>query len=407
MKFSESLQHGRARVLRLFTPREGYLVFALLVFALVRVRISLWWIVTDDTKMSFLPWLQTIQAHGGFHALREPVGDYFPIYFATLAADSYLGRYLSALGEVKLIPLVFDVVSAVFAYRIVTLLTATRSAGRLRPALAFLAVFALPSFLIDGALWGQCDSYLIGLELGVLFFLLRDAPMRALICFGLAFAMKIQVLFLSPLLLVALLRGRMRWWQMPVVPAVWLLTLTPSLAAGRSVRSALNVFSAQTESFPYLAMNMANWWQWLRDMNFPYRTGVLLGLAAGAAACLLLAWLGWRAKRLTGTWMLFFASASLLIVPFMLPKMHDRYLLPGSVFLVVLTVCDLRFAIPAMLMEVSNLLIFSNYFRQRMDRTTTDVAVLLAVVAIGVVARELAQTWRTGELEPAPEADLL
>lgn len=388
----------RARVLALVTPREAYVLFGLLVLGLIRIRIAMWWIVTDDTAVSFLPWLNTIRTHGGFHALRAPIGDYFPIYFTLLAANSYLGRLLSPLGQIKLIPFVFDVVSAVLAWRIVALLTRERVGAKLLPAIGFLAVFALPSFLVDGALWGQCDSYLIAWELGVVYYLLRDKPVQALACFGLALAMKIQVLFLVPLLLVALLRGRMKWWQLPVVPGVWLLCLLPSVAAGRSVRSALNVFSVQTESFPYLAINTANWWQLLRDGGFPYRAGMVLGLAAGAAAVVVLSWVGWRAKRFAGTWMLFFAAATLLFVPWLLPKMHDRYLLPGGVFLALLAVCDVRFLLPAFMMEVSNLLIFSNYFHQRMNRATTDSGILLCVAALGILAREMTRTWRSGEL---------
>jgi Gpi18-like mannosyltransferase len=379
---------------------------AILFLCLFRLRIALWFIESIDTTVAFVPWVTYIQTHGHLHALKSPIGDYFASYYSVLALASYLSPWLSPLSEVKLIPLVFDLVIAFMAYKIVQLLESEYAGPKpfgwawFKPLLAAIIIFALPSLMVDGAAWGQCDSLYISFLLISVYFLMRHAPIPASLFFGLSLAFKLQAIFLGPFLLVALLRGRFRWWHVVFVPIGSFLTFLPSMFMGRSLGSLLLAYKNQPQSTKDFATNVANFWSLYLRFHLPTSDGFnsTAALLLTIAVAVLVVYIGYTQKVLSTPWLFFFATYTLAIMPYVMPKMHDRYFLSAQVFLVILACHRLRFALAAALMEVSLLLVSVRYFGVTDGRAYLILAILANSAGIGLLCLEL---WSSRKLSQA------
>ena len=69
------------------------------------------------------------------------------------------------------------------------------------------------------------------------------------------------------------------------------------------------------------------------------------------------------------------------VMPYLMPRMHDRYFLPAQLCLVTLTCCDTRFLLPSALLETALLLTFGNYLRTSPQGVGFGEAISTAIVA--------------------------
>ncbi|MEO0665007.1 MAG: hypothetical protein AAFY97_04655, partial [Pseudomonadota bacterium] len=72
-------------------------------------------------------------------------------------------------------------------------------------------------------------------------------------------------------------------------------------------------------------------------------------------------------------------ATSALAMPFLLPKMHDRYFFMGEVLLLMLALTDRRFWPAALLAQVSAVFIYAIYF------DVTGLSAVLSDPALGTV----------------------
>jgi hypothetical protein len=118
----------------------------------------------------------------------------------------------------------------------------------------------------------------------------------------------------------------------------------------------------QGDKFPVLAINIGNPWTALMLLHFNERLGTLLGIAITVAVTIVISVWGSRAVFQTPTNTLMLASFSLLVLPYVMPRMHDRYFFAAEVFLCILSCIDLDFWFPAALVLSASLISYSNYF---------------------------------------------
>lgn len=257
---------------------------------------------------------------------------------------------------------------------------------------AALLVFALPSLILDGSLWGQCDSIYVSFLLATMYYLMRNAPVRSCVCYGLAMCFKFQAIFLAPVLVVALLRRRLSWWQALLVPIIWIVATIPAVLMGRSFYSLISLFVIQSRLFPNVAMNVANPYQYFRVLHISNAVGVWLAGVVTMLAFGALVYIGLIRKRLNRKWFFFFATCSLAVMPYVMPKMHDRYFLPAQVFLVILACCKPRFVIPAVLLEFALVLSYLNFFHNWVILEGMKIALLASTAALFFLLKHLWQT---------------
>ena len=108
----------------------------------------------------------------------------------------------------------FDVICAYLAYKLVRL---RRPQGPL-PAAAFGVVLFAPTVVANSSYWGQVDSEWTAGLLACIYFLLVRREALASLSFSFALAVKVQAVFLLPLLVVLALRREVRWRSFLLVP---------------------------------------------------------------------------------------------------------------------------------------------------------------------------------------------
>ncbi len=191
--------------------------------------------------------------------------------------------------------------------------------------------FILPTVLFNSSGWGQIDSLYTSFLLLCTYLLLKEKPFWAMVAFGMAFSFKSQSIFLLPFLGILFLKGRIRWHHFLLIPAVYVILGIPAALIGRSWPSILTIYLGQLGQFRVLSMNAPNLYIFIA--NSFYDIGLKIGLGIFLLAMAIWGWINWHAK-ITGTHrqIMLMALAVLALVPFVLPKMHDRYFYPVDVF---------------------------------------------------------------------------
>jgi Gpi18-like mannosyltransferase len=289
---------------------------------------------TPDAVKYLIPWYGFARDHG-VGGLSEAFTNYTPFYSYLLLIAAKFDGWGQPLSLVKAISVVFEFGCAIVAAQIVW--RATRLP--LRASLAFCGVWLAPTVLVNGAVWGQADSIWNFFTLLSVSLFMQNR--NGVLPFAVACAVKAQGVFLGPFVLGMVLRRRIHWAWLAAVPVMYVVLAIPVLVAGRPVASLLRVYMDQADTFHYLTMNAANIWVFAGGV--PYAIGVGVGLVLAAAAGLALSVFIMRSKQEGPEFILLVACVSLLLMPYLLPKMHDRYFYAFELAVIALACVNPRY----------------------------------------------------------------
>ncbi len=304
---------------------------------------------TSDTFAFLLPWYDHMRQHG-VRGLGTTFTNYTPFYSYLLLGAVQFDGWASPLHLIKAISFVFEFGCAVVA----SLLVRVCGGRPMTQAAAFVLVWVMPTALYNGAMWGQADSIWTFFCLLSVYLFCRDMPRAALIAFAMAFSVKAQAVFLAPLVFAFVLSGRLHWMWLFGIPVVYLLVAAPALLLGQPIGDVLTVYLNQAGTFERLSMNAANFWMFV-DNRF-YRPGVIAGLGLAAASGLVFSIFVMRSKSFGSPRNVVLAAGlTLLLMPFVLPKMHDRYFYAFELMAIVIATIDPRMGLLALAAQLNGL----------------------------------------------------
>jgi Gpi18-like mannosyltransferase len=309
---------------------------------------------TSDAVQYLIPWYGFARDHG-VGGLGEAFTNYTPFYSYLLLIAARLDGLSQPLSLVKAISAVFEFGCATVVARIVW--RATKAP--LRASLAFSSVWLAPTVIFNGAVWGQADSIWTFFTLLSVSLFMQNR--NGVLPFAMACAVKGQGVFLGPLVLGMILRRRIHWAWLAAVPGVYVLLAIPVLLAGRPIASVFTVYLDQAETFHRLTMNAAN--LWLLAPDVPYAIGIAIGLVLAAATGLALSFFIMRSKQDGPDFILLVACASLLLMPYLLPKMHDRYFYAFELASIALACLNPRYLPFAVIAQVDGVLSYLGFER--------------------------------------------
>lgn len=301
----------------------------------------------SDAVQFLIPWYTFALDHG-IGALAEPFTNYTPFYSYLLliaASFDWLGQPLSL---VKTISAIFELGCAIVAAQMVW--RATRVP--LRASMAFCSVWLAPTVLFNGAMWGQADSIWTFFALLSVAMFMRNR--NGVLPFAIGCSVKAQGVFLGPFVLGMILRRKIHLAWLAAIPGAYAILAIPVLVAGRSLVSVLGVYLGQASTFHHLTMNAAN--VWVFAGGTPYTIGVAIGLVLAAASGLALSIFIAQSKRTGPEFILLVACASLILMPYLLPKMHERYFYAFELASIALACINLRYLPFAVIAQVDGVL---------------------------------------------------
>jgi Gpi18-like mannosyltransferase len=342
--------------------RDTLLVLLLPVGAAMLARAMCMDYAGSDYNNFLSHWYRFFQENGGFQAVAKAVGDYNVPYLYFMAFISYLST--PDLYLIKLFSLVFDVALAWGSLRLVRVLTKDRQGSR-APLIAFAAALLLPTVVLNGAFWGQCDSIYGALAIHAAALLLEGKNKTSVALMAIAFSFKLQAIFVLPLWGVLWLAGKVRFRELWTFPLTYLVTIVPAVLLGKPIGEILGIYFNQMGEYPRLVLNAPSIYQLV-----PYGTEVndallsALGIAAAGVLVLALLALGFLLRdRLDRDLAMGMAVVLCIGVPFLLPRMHERYFFLADVFTLCWACSNVRRVPAAVLAGGSSLMCYIVYLR--------------------------------------------
>lgn len=311
----------------------------IITFISLILRFSLFNCVRGDYTNFLKPWYQRIY-EGGFTSLGQSFGDYTPSYYYLLYFISLFkfdSESIYVLWGIKTISIICDYVIGVFVALIVYHLTR----DKIKSILAyFFTIFGLTVFL-NSSLWGQCDSIYSSFCIISLYYLLKDKPNKAMIFYGFAFCFKLQSIFFLPVIIVFYLRQKMKLRSLLWVIVIYSLLAIPScLASDNFFNRFLEIwavyFNQSANSYKQLTLNAGTFYAMIFT-NFKaeeYISSFALFLSIGIIGTYI--FLIYRSKvEFNSIIWAKVATLFLLVVPYFLPHMHERYFYLADVVVII------------------------------------------------------------------------
>ena len=378
----------------------GLALFGLNVLLLgVIVRLPGIRYTSSDYIYFFRSWYYTIVGEGGVAVLEWGFSNYnVPYLYLLTLATVYLPN-LSPLIVIKSISIIFDFVLAFFVYKCVRF--KYRRTVTI-PCLAALVTILAPFVILNSSVWGQNDSLYTAFLVACLYALLRERQAWAFIAFGLSFSIKAQAMFLAPLFLWLLMRKgvklRYLFWSL----TVYLVTLLPAWFIGRPLGELLLIYFRQVGGYDRLSIDAPNLYEWIPNHYYHWYP---LGIVFTILVVLMIALYVYKSRvDITPDVLFHLATFSTLIVPFFLPKMHDRYFFPASIMAIIFAFYFPKYWYTAVVIGMVSTLVHLRYLYE----VTPVPLPLLAVFSLLLVAVLAWKLMRTIEhqrpaIDPAEE----
>ena len=325
-----------------FTVMDILLFLVLTGFALI-MRYALRNVVAGDYKMFFEPWVATLrEAGGGIKGLSAEFEyvDYTTPYLTILSFIS-ICPFLNTLLLMKLVSIFFDFVAAFAVMAIVYDRTKNMTYG----ILGYGALLMVPTVLTNGAMWAQCDIIFTSFVLWSLYFMLKDKPAWSMAFYGIAFAFKLQTLFLAPLYVILWMKGKVKLKHFLFLPLMYVIGMIPSLLAGKSFWELISVyfFQANGQMDIYaLSHKFPNIYQLIGTDSFLFEyadAGIWVTLGA---LMILMYCFARKQYEMNACLLLRMGMLLTMTVVFFLPHMHERYAILVDVMAIVYVFFDFR-----------------------------------------------------------------
>ncbi len=341
---------------------------------------------TLDYKDFLTRWVQTIREQGGFRALRWNIGNYNVPYLYFLALFSYSS--IRDLYLIKLLSILFDVILAWGAMRLVYCFTDSAK----KVLAAFFIVLFLPTVVLNGAYWGQCDSIYVAFAVWSFYFALKEKPIASVCFIALSFAFKLQAVFLMPVFLIFLFARKMKWWHLVFFPITYVLCVLPAVAFGRPFKSTILLYFNQAGTVGSgLNYNSCSAFAFVRNPENPELLAKIGIVAAFVFLLALYLFCFFLRRRLNDRALLTCGLLISVAVPFLLPHMHDRYFFMADILSVCFAVVFVGLLHVPVLVSFASLMGYCAYLTRRwfLDRPQSmswGAAGLLVVIVTLIVA---------------------
>lgn len=299
-----------------------------------------------DYEQCLSSWTEQLKAIGNISAVSAFAGDYnYPyisiLYFLTLLP-------IPSLYSIKMVSVLFDFLEA-------GLLSATamhvaeddRRYGL--GAIAYALVLFNPLAVLNSGYLAQCES--IWTALGLLSFYLvivKEKPGWGMFAFGMAIAMKLQAVFILPILLVFYFyKKKFSILHMLWIPVAIEVLCLPAIIGGSGWDSAISQYLHLLGEYPFLFYYYPNIWTFFREA--PYYVFGTAAILFTFVTLLLFAVLFIKSgKKFYMQNYVQYAAWTAMTCTMLLPCMHERYNYMAEMLLPVSAIFDKKLRIPAL-----------------------------------------------------------
>jgi len=368
--------------------RKKYFIVACLgvsMFALF-IRILGFQFVSVDYKSYILPWIEHLSQNGHFFGIATIKCNYSPFYLYFISIISFLPENLW-LPSVKIVSCVFDFLLAFVIGKIV--LHICNSKWRALTAYSFVLI--CPTVFFNSGIWAQCESiYAVFVFLSLLYFLKKETAL-ALFFYGVALSIKIQAVFILPFIIFLYFERSFIFNKLFYFFIGFISTVVIGLPFGSFIQMFRAYFKQLISDGDILTMNAPSVFSLFyvnRDETLLGRIGIIFTFAVLFGMLLLLIYKIYNNKSdgnseqsaILHITLFFFCT---LIVPFFLPRMHERYFyLAETASILYAVTIPKRWYISLLIILPSCATYFNFLFGNRASLLPLGLIVLSAVILV-------------------------
>lgn len=315
--------------------------------------------ISNDMTSFLIPWFGEIQRAGGLQALEHQVGDYNLLYQTLIALFSY--SPLDSVSVYKLLSCLFDFLLAFSCGYILCDLLQKDWRRDITFDITYTIILFLPTVVLNSAYWGQCDSIYVTFIIWTLYLLFKRKYRIGFILLGIAFAFKLQSIFIVPFLIYCYCSRRdFSLLNFGYSIFVFWLSGIGGYLQGRNLTDCFKIYFKQSDLYHNMYLNIASFWilvgnnyETLKPMAI-ILTIVILGI--GLYVILL------HQKSLrTPVTFLNTAIWSVWSILLFLPAMHERYTYLLDILLVMLCMLNKKYIVFAIGEILLSLLTYGHY----------------------------------------------
>lgn len=358
--------------------QKNILLFLIVTCLAILARVGGLSFVSADMNDYLLPWAEQFRANSGFSAMRTQIGDYNFLYQAIIILICRLPG--SMVHLYKYISIFFDFLLAISC---AALIRKEKGGTTFCPAFVttYAVVLFLPTVILNSAVWGQCDVIYTVACIFALAALYRRSYAASFIALGLAFALKLQTVFILPVYLyVYICRKDFSLLHFFITLLTLWATGIPAYLQGRSVLAVFQVYLSQVYEYTGMILNTPSIWA----LFFP-SYGHMRLYAMAATALILGLFLyhflnhGLVIRENLESFLIVAAWSAWTCFLF-LPSMHERYSYLSDLLLVLLALLSRKYLPYALVAVCISGITYTNYLQ---DYTLWRVIPYLTPIAAG------------------------
>lgn len=303
------------------------LLFLFVTIIALLVRYSMRDFESGDYLTFLHPWFEELKLNGGFKALSNYPGDYNSPYMTIMAILTYLP--INELYSLKIVSCIFDFLLAISVGLLVRYLVKNN-----KDVLSFIAytlTLFMPPVLLNSGMWCQCDSIYATFVVLAFLYLFKEKYVRSFIFLGIAFSFKLQFIFILPIYIVLYIcNEKFSIINFLIIPLMNFILSLPAIIAGKPIIDCLMVYFKQTNTYKTsLTLNFPNIYNLISgDVAIFYKVGEMISILICA---LMLGYILYKKVKWNNERIFTLTIWFMVILTFVLPGMHERYLFVGEV----------------------------------------------------------------------------
>ena len=360
---------------------KKFLIIAAIIWLALIVRIPGLPSVNQDYNAFLSRWFDTIKTNGGFSALKNSMGDYTQPYLYLLTLGTYTN--INKLFYIKILPFIFEIMAAFFIMKIVNMKYKNEKIGYL----SFGILLLIPTVILNGSVWGQCDIIYTAFVIASIYYILREKPIISILFYGIALSFKLQAIFILPLFAILLFKNRIRIYHLLLIPLTYLVLSIPSLIVGRPLKDILLTYVNQSSEYTNLTYNAPSIYQWFTSSFFSNTTFISnIGIIFTLVVVLSIIYISVKyIKVIKYENIIELSLLFAVIVPFLLPRMHERYFFMADIISLLYAFCFPKKLYVAIIIPLVSLFCYLPFLYNTSTDSIVDLSIVLFIIIIDLL----------------------
>ena len=346
--------------------KKHYIIFSFIFVTIVALflRIKMMDYESSDYIFWLKPWFDYLKENGGLFALNNYPGDYNAPYMTIMALLTYIP--VSSLYTIKIVSIIFDFVLAFAGCKLVSSLDIKNGEdNKPMQLITYTLILFIPQVMFNSSMWAQCDAMYASFIVFALYYLIKEKYIPSFIFLGLAFAFKLQFIFILPLFIVLyIVKQKYSILHFLIIPAVNFILCIPAMIFGRSIKDIFMVYVNQTSTYNFsLSLNFPNIYNFINasqnDVSLFYTIGTIVTIVA---CLLILIYVHANKVKFNTEKTLLLGILFLVVVTYLLPGMHERYLFVGEILMLLYYIRYKKYLPMLVIMIICPLVTYTKFF---------------------------------------------